>query len=189
MRSPPGPVRGVFFSIFPSWYVSFYLPRVIRSAVPMADASIGNMVPPVSGGEGRKGMIIAIAVIAVVIVAGFAVVFAYVAGTNSNDRNNNDYNNGGNEDVPAPNLEYVSGTWSQNSLSGDTTVNVKVTNTGDAIGSKYIRVDINLGSATYRGSKYVTVAPGETLTETIVIDTPFGKEVTANNIKIRLSST
>jgi sporulation-control protein spo0M len=82
----------------------------------------------------------------------------------------------------------VSSTYSQ-SIWGATTVTVKVTNTGDAIGSKYIHVDITEGQNTYRQSQSVSLAPAETTSYDLQVSTPFGTGVTSDMINVYLSST
>jgi hypothetical protein len=89
--------------------------------------------------------------------------------------------------TPAANIQYVRSTFGQALLSGDTTVSATFTNTGDAIGGKYANVRVTLGSATYSAQKWITLAPGETQTFDIVVDTPFGKTVYSSNIDIWLA--
>jgi hypothetical protein len=99
-------------------------------------------------------------------------------------------NNGGHDwdpYTPKPDIRYVSGTFEQEVLSGDVIVHAKITNLGDAIGSKTINVEITQSSGTYTNSKYVTLAPGETLTVDIRVNTPFGVGVNSNMIDVYLT--
>lgn len=140
-----------------------------------------NIAPAPSGG--RKAIVIAVVFVAVAVsvllsVLGFQM---WVAGQDdsSGDIDDND------EQIiipPKADIKRVSATMSQATLSGDTTVNIKVTNLGDAIGSAWITVEVTLGTNTYSNYGYVTLAPGETLTKTIVVDTPFGQSVDWDDI-------
>ncbi|MDW5563208.1 MAG: hypothetical protein SA339_08275 [Methanomassiliicoccus sp.] len=75
--------------------------------------------------------------------------------------------------VPKANLQIVTSSIDQ-SVWGDATVTVKVTNTGDAIGMKTIHVKILSGTNSYENTLKVTLAPAETASYDIKVDIPFG---------------
>jgi len=112
----------------------------------------------------NKNVIYGTIAIAVVIVI---VALVLLLGMNNN---NNNGNNQGNTHIPQANLQIVTYNAGYTGLLGDhLTATVKVTNTGDAIGTKTLWVVLSLGQNTYRGSKVVTLAPAETVTYTIDI--------------------
>jgi len=119
-----------------------------------------------------------IAVIAIIIVIFVAILVA------SSLDNNSD---GGNNDYDPADIRYVSGTYSQETLSGDVTVKAKLTNLGGDVGSVTINVVITESSGTYSNTKYVTLAPGETVTYDIKVNTPFGTGVDGNMINVYLT--
>ncbi|MCX6651931.1 MAG: hypothetical protein NT137_01040 [Methanomassiliicoccales archaeon] len=101
---------------------------------------------------------------------------------------NNDGDDGQNSPhIPRPDIRYVSATLSQNPISGDVTVNVKVTDFGDTIGSKTIQVAIYEPSGTYINSKSVSLAPVETSTVSVIVNTPFGTGVSSDMIESNLN--
>jgi preprotein translocase subunit SecG len=127
----------------------------------------------------KRGLIIGVIAIVAIIIVILLVVLAVRPGGND----------GGSALIgPKPNLQVVSSTYSQ-SVLGATTVTVKVTNTGDAIGSKNIHVDITEGQNTYRQTQDVSLAPGETTSYSLKVSTPFGTAVTSGMIRVYLSST
>lgn len=128
-------------------------------------------------------IIAGVAIVALVLV--LILVGAMLA--NSSNNGGDDEDDGDTYIPPEPDIRYVSATYSQETLSGDTIVNVKVTNIGDAIGSKTINVIVTESSGTYSNTRYVTLAPGETATYEIRVNTPFGTEVTGSMIAVRLT--
>lgn len=124
--------------------------------------------------------VIAAVVVIVVVVVGVLVLAMILANQGRNGANNN-------TDHPQPNIQYVSATYSQAVLSGDVTVNVKVTNQGNAIGPATIQVSITENSGTYSNSQTITLAPSETETVPVVVNTPFGTTVTSSMITIYIN--
>ncbi len=157
-------------------------------------AKCGGIIPPGSNicpacgwstgpspkkGSAGKWIAISIAIIAIVV---FSIIALSYLGNNS-DNDGDDWN----PYTPKPDIRYVSGTFEQETLSGDVIVHAKVTNLGDAIGSKTIVIEIEESSGTYTNSKYVTLAPGETVTVDIRVNTPFGTGVNSNMIDVYLT--
>ena len=122
----------------------------------------------------KKGIV---AIVALVVIALLLVLLA-TAGNHSSGSNNV---------FSAPNNHIVSSTYSQSILSGHTTINVKVTNLGNAIGYSTINVDITENSGTYSNTQGVNLAPGETSTFDIVVNTPWGTGVTSSMINVYLT--
>jgi hypothetical protein len=133
--------------------------------------------PPAKGKS--KMLIVGVVAVAAILVVVMLVILAAPRSSNGGSW--------GTTHVPEANIQYVRATYSQAVLSGDTTVSATFTNTGDAIGGAYANVRITLGSATYSAQRWVNLAPGETQSFDIVVDTPFGKSVSSSNIQVWVS--
>ena len=64
------------------------------------------------------------------------------------------------------------------SVLGPTTFTIQVSNEGSASGSETLYCYVNIGVDSYYNSQMVILAPGESTTVTIVVDTPYGTTVT-----------
>jgi|GEM_PF-3395384 len=128
-------------------------------------------VQPVKKGKAKT--IAAVAVVGVIVVVVLLIMAAMANGSNTRAGL-----------FSSANIQIVSSTYSQSTLSGDVTCHVKVTNTGNAVGSETIRVDITEPSGVFTKSMTVSLAPGETSTYDIVVNTPFGTAVTSSMIDI-----
>ncbi len=64
------------------------------------------------------------------------------------------------------------------SVLGPTTFTVQVSNEGSASGSEALYCYVNIGVDSYENTQMVILAPGESTTVTIVVDTPYGTTVT-----------
>jgi hypothetical protein len=126
-----------------------------------------------------------IAIVAVVAVIAIVILLIVAASVLSAARNNN----GGNFSLsPEPDIRYVSATYSQAVISGDLTVNADFTNMGDAIGTSTITIYVQETSGTYSNVGSVTLAPGQTKTVTLVVNTPFGTSIDSSMFDIYLDS-
>ena len=77
------------------------------------------------------------------------------------------------------NIEFVSSTYEQDPTSGDVTLHVTYSNTGDTTLTRNLQVFITEPSGiVYSNSMKITMAPGETTTFDITVDMPSGTEVT-----------
>jgi hypothetical protein len=82
----------------------------------------------------------------------------------------------GNGESESADLEVGSFTIDQ-SVLGPTTFTVQVSNEGSASGSETLCCYVNIGVDSYDNSQMVILAPGESTTVTIVVDTPYGSTV------------
>ena len=153
-------------------------PASINTQPAPIQTPVAQPLPPPSGKSNNATKVVAVVVVAVVAVIILAALASSLGSSN---------NGGGKPYVPKANVQYVSATFSQDPISGDVTLNVKVTNTGDAIGSKTIHVSIQENSGTYTNTKTVSLAPGETTTYEVVVNTPFGTGVTSGMIDVWLT--
>jgi uncharacterized protein YpmB len=81
-------------------------------------------------------------------------------------------------------IEYVSSTYEQDPTSGDVTLHVTYSNTGDTTLTRNLQVFIPEPSGiVYSNSMKITMAPGETTAFDITVDTPSGTEVTNEMIQ------
>ena len=81
------------------------------------------------------------------------------------------------------NIEYVSMTYEQDPISGDVTLHITYSNIGETTLTRTLKVIIFEPSGIdYRNSMKITMAPGETTTYDITVDTPAGTEVTNDMI-------
>ena len=138
---------------------------------------MSQMPQPAPPAKGKSKVLIlgVVAIAAILIVIMLIVLMAPKASNGSS---------GGQEHIPAANLQYVRATYEQAVLSGDTTLHATFTNSGDALGGSYAHVRITLGSATYNQQRWISLAAGETQTFDIVVDTPFGKSVASSDIDV-----
>lgn len=83
----------------------------------------------------------------------------------------------GNGESESADLEVGSFTIDQ-SVLGPTTFTVQVSNEGSASGSETLYCYVNIGVDSYENTQMVILAPGESTTVTIVVDTPYGTTVT-----------
>ncbi len=83
----------------------------------------------------------------------------------------------GNGESESADLQVGSFTIDQ-SVLGPTTFTVQVSNEGSASGSETLYCYVNIGVDSYDNSQMVILAPGESTTVTIVVDTPYGTTVT-----------
>jgi len=83
----------------------------------------------------------------------------------------------GNGESESADLEIGALTIDQ-SVLGPTTFTVQVSNEGSASGSETLYCYVNIGVDSYDNSQMVILAPGESTTVTIVVDTPYGTTVT-----------
>jgi hypothetical protein len=83
----------------------------------------------------------------------------------------------GNGESESVDLEVGSITIDQSAL-GPTTFTVQVSNKGSASGSDTLYCYVNIGVDSYDNSQMVILAPGESTTVTIIVDTPYGTTVT-----------
>jgi hypothetical protein len=126
--------------------------------------------------NGKKTVTI-VAVIAIIAVVAILIIAAMAL---SAGRNPPHETSGLSSILPAPDIRYVSCTYSQATISGDLTVKVDVTNLGDAIGTSTLAIYVHEGSDTFSNSGLVTLAPDQTKTVTIVVNTPFGTGINGN---------
>lgn len=120
----------------------------------------------------RRRNIIAIVVVAIVAVVMIGVL-AYVMGQTASNINGS---NGTNNDPivpPAADIRLVTKSC-DNTAFGDAKFTLKITNVGDAIGSKTYTCKVFIGSNTFTQPLTVTLAPAETKTYTVDIDLPIG---------------
>jgi hypothetical protein len=81
------------------------------------------------------------------------------------------------------NIEYVSMAYEQDPISGDVTLHITYSNIGETTITRTLKVIIFEPSGIdYRNSMKITMAPGETTTYDITVDTPAGTEVTNDMI-------
>lgn len=77
------------------------------------------------------------------------------------------------------NIEFVSLTYEQDPISGDVTLHITYSNIGDTTLTRTLKVlTTDPSGIDYRNSLKITMAPGETTTYEITVDTPSGTEVT-----------
>jgi hypothetical protein len=125
------------------------------------------------------GKSVALATVVVAIIICLLIAAIYVVGSMGRSNDSTDDDDDGTITPiiePKPHLEIVS-TSSDRDLLGDVTITVKVTNTGDKIGSKTIHAEVTSGTQTYTNTLGITLAPAETETFKIKVDTPFGAEL------------
>lgn len=83
----------------------------------------------------------------------------------------------GNGESESSDLGVGSFTIDQSAL-GPTTFTVQVSNEGSASGSETLYCYVNIGVDSYENTQMVILAPGESTTVTIIVDTPYGTTVT-----------
>lgn len=122
--------------------------------------NVGSAAAPSGAAKKRKTMLIVAGVTIVLVIAAILLLMVQ-----------------GNGESESADLEVVSFTIDQSAL-GPTTFTLQVSNGGSASGSETLYCYVNIGVDTYDNSQLVILAPGESTTVTIVVDTPYGTLVT-----------
>jgi len=122
--------------------------------------NVGSAVTPSGAAKKRKTMLIVTGVAIILVIVAILLVMMQ-----------------GNDESESADLEVGSFTIDQSAL-GPTTFTVQVSNEGSASGSETLYCYVNIGVDSYDNSQTVILAPGESTTVTIVVDTPYGTQVT-----------
>jgi flagellar basal body-associated protein FliL len=130
-----------------------------------------------------------IAIVAVIVVVAVAIMMIIAAAAISSGRNTNGGGGGLFSPAPAPDIRYVSATFSQGTFSGDLTVNADITNLGNAIGTSTITIYVHENSGTFSNSASVTLAPSQTKTVSITVNTPFGTGISSDMFDIYIDGS
>ena len=122
----------------------------------------------------QKKFIIIIAIVTTIAVVALAF-FSFIISNFGND----------NYLFETMNIEYVSLTYEQDPISGDVTLHITYSNIGETTLTRTLTVLIEEPSGIdyYRNSMKITMAPGETTTYDITVNTPAGTEITNGMIQ------